>query len=109
MRFRLAKLALATCCLAAIAAPAAAVSLPPEGNAVTVEGRAHIEKNVQGTYIHLNEAGDAPLIAFVPFGDEGALGDLRQLEGRDVALTGVVTLGDGHQIIVGEPDSISVG
>ena len=66
MRLKLTLFVLAASCL-----PAMADHLPPQGNGVSVSGRAHIVKGALGTYIHLDNAGPS-VTGYVPFGDGGA-------------------------------------
>jgi hypothetical protein len=99
MRFKLITLALALSCLPAVAS--AAVPLPAQGSAVTVEGRAHILRGAQGTYLIVDgyNNGVSNIVGFIPFGNDSSFPGLYRLEGRHVAMSGVLYW-DGRPIIV---------
>ncbi len=83
---------------------ASAQAMPMQGYASTISGRAHVEQEADGTYIHLSDAGS--IAGFVPFDDKSIFPKLAQLDGRDVQITGVV---DGkQQITITDPDQIKV-
>jgi hypothetical protein len=103
MRFKLIALVFIAPCLPAIAAP-----LPPQGNFTVVEGRAHIVRGAEGTYVRLERPGSA-IAGFIPFGNEGTFPGLRRLEGRKVAIQGVVVLDGEAMIVLSDPDQLSVG
>jgi hypothetical protein len=103
MRFKLIALVFVASCLPAMAAP-----LPSQGNFAVVEGRAHIERGAQGTYIHIDRPG-TDVVGFVPFGDDGAFPGLFELDGRKVAIQGVVVLDGRVMIVMTDPDQLSIG
>ena len=103
MRFKLIALVFVASSLPAMAAP-----LPSQGNFTVVEGRAHIERGAQGTYIHIDRPG-TDVVGFVPFGDDGAFPGLLKLDGRKVAIQGVVVLDGRVMIVMTDPDQLSIG
>src|ERR1700761_2182592 len=82
--------------------PAAAQAMPAEGNETTRAGRAHVQKEADGTYLYFG--GQGSIAAMVPFDDKSTFPGLYRLEGREVQITGVVngdrviTLTDPEQI-----------
>jgi hypothetical protein len=101
MRFKLLTLIVVASCL-----PAAAQSLGPrlqsvvQGNGVTVDGRAHVYRGAQGTYISIENPGlTRSITGFIPFGDEPTFPGLSGLDGRRVQISGVV-YSDGRAIIL---------
>lgn len=110
MRFKLIAFVFVASCLPALAAPLAAMAapLPPQGNFTVVEGRAHIERGAQGTYVRLERSG-SEIAGFIPFGNDGTFPGLRELEGRKVAIQGVVVLDGEAMIVLSDPDQLSVG
>jgi hypothetical protein len=106
MRLKLASLVLVASCLPAMAALPA---LPAQGNIAVVSGRAHIERGAQGTYIHIENRNGGPEVAgFIPFGNHGAYPGWPDLEGRHVALTGVVVWNGRALIMMSDPDQLAV-
>jgi len=103
MRFKLIALVFVASCLPAMAAP-----LAPQGNFTVVEGRAHIARGSQGTYVHLERRG-SDIAGFIPFGNERSFPGLHELEGRKVAIQGVVVLDGSAMIVLTDPDQLSVG
>jgi hypothetical protein len=87
--------------------PAAAEPLT-QGNGATVSGRAHLERSPFGTYIHVERPGSTPVAGFVSLGDGGAYPNLYELEGRTVAITGVVVWDGLPLIIMTDPDQLRV-
>lgn len=93
--------------------PAGAQPLPNQilgsGDQTIVSGRAHVYQGALGTYIVLHRA-EAPgaVAGYIPFGDEGAFPDPFQLEGRDVAIHGVVGLYGMPLITMTSPDQLDV-
>jgi hypothetical protein len=108
MRFKpIAFVFIASC---AMVAPLAAMAAPlaPQGNYTVVEGRAHIERGSQGTYVRLERRG-SDITGFIPFGNEGTFPGLRELEGRKVAIQGVVIQDGGAKIVLTDPEQLSLG
>ena len=103
MRFKLIAFVFVASCLPAMAAP-----LAPQGNFTVVEGRAHIERGPQGTYVRLERPG-SDIAGFIPFGNLGTFPGLYQLEGRKVAIQGVVVLDGQAMVVLSDPDQLSVG
>jgi hypothetical protein len=103
MRFNLIALV-----LIASSAPAMADHLPPQGNFTVVEGLAHIERGPLGTYIHIERPG-TDVVGYVPFGDDGAFPGLFKLDGRKVAIQGVVVMDGRAMIVMTDPDQLSIG
>jgi hypothetical protein len=89
-------------CLPALAAP-----LPSQGNQALVTGRAHVERAAMGTYIHVEGPGPA-IAGFVPFGNEPTYPGLAELDGRHVAITGVVVRNGRAMIVLSDPAQLSV-
>ena len=111
MRFTLATLVLvlAASCLPAMAQPLTGREIAAEGNAATVSGRAHIEEGAEGTYVQLERPGAAQSVAgFIPFGDKHAYPGLYDIEGREVAITGVMAADGGLLIMMTDPDQLAV-
>ena len=70
-----------------------------QGNAVTISGRAHVERVADGTFINIENPRLSRAIAgFISFGNEPTFPGLSQLDGRDVQITGAVVL-DGRAVI----------
>ena len=85
--------------------PAAAQDVGPrlqslvQGNAVTVSGRAHVQRSAEGTFIDVeNPHLPRQVSGFISFGDEPSFPMLSRLDGRDVEITGAVVL-DGRVMI----------
>lgn len=85
--------------------PAAAQEFGPhlqrlvQGNGVTIEGRAHIHRRAEGTYIEIeNPSLSLQVAGFVTFGNQPTFPELYDIDGRDVEITGVVVM-DGHALI----------
>jgi hypothetical protein len=110
MRFKLSAFVFVASCLPALAAPLAAMAapLPPQGNITVVEGRAHIQRGAEGTYVRLERPG-SDIAGFIPFGNEGTFPGLREVEGRKVAIQVVVVLDGEAMIVLSDPDQLSVG
>ncbi len=108
MKFKLAALILAASCLPALAQPASP-HLPAQGSGAIVSGRAHIWKAAQGTYIFIDQAGRAPSVAgFIPFGDESSFRGVFDLEGRMVAMKGVLVWDGRPMIVLTDPDQLGL-
>ena len=110
MHRRLSVILLALSCL-----PAAAQDVGPrlqqlvQGNAVTIGGRAHVQRGAEGTYIDIQNAQlSRPISGFISFGDEPCFPGLAQLEGRDVEITGAVVLDGRALILMYEPNQLRV-
>ena len=103
MRFKLIAFVFLASSLPAMAAP-----LAPQGNFTVVEGRAHIEQGAQGTYVRLERPG-TEVAGFIPFGNLGSFPGLYKLEGRRVAIQGVVVLDGEAMIVLTDPDQLSPG
>ena len=103
MRFKLATLILAASCLPAMAVP------PAQGNVAVVTGLAHVEKAASGTYIHVDSPG-APfrVSGFIAFGDQGTYPGLDTIEGRRVAITGVLVWSGRAMIIMTDPSQLDI-
>ena len=83
---------------------ASAQAMPIQGYTTTVGGRAHIQKEADGTYIYFN--GPGFIAGVVPFDDKSTFPGLNQLDGREVQITGVI---NGEQrITLTDPDQIEV-
>ena len=96
MKLKLAAIILAASCLPAMAA----LPLPPQGNIAVISGRAHIRLGAYGTYVHVDQPGATySVVGYIPFGDGGAFRGLYQIEGRRVAISGVVVK-DGKAMII---------
>jgi hypothetical protein len=110
MRFKLVAFVFVASCLPTMTAPLAAMAAPlaPQGNFTVVEGRAHIEQGAQGTYVRLERPG-SDITGFIPFGNLGTFPGLYELEGRKVAIQGVVVLDGEAMIVLTDPDQLSVG
>jgi hypothetical protein len=83
--------------------------LVAQGSNATVTGIAHVQRRAEGTFIELdNPNAERSVAGFVSFGDEPSFPDLGVLDGRNVAITGVVVL-DGRAIIVmTDPEQLRV-
>jgi len=103
MRFKLIALVFVASTLPVMAAP-----LAPQGNFTVVEGRAHIERGTQGTYVRLERPG-SDIAGFIPFGNLGTFPGLYKVEGRKVAIQGVVVLDGEAMIVLSDPDQLSLG
>lgn len=103
MRFNLIALVLIASCV-----PAMADHLPPQGNFTVVAGRAHIERGPLGTYIHIERPG-TDVVGYIPFGDDSAFPGLSELDGRKVAIQGVVVMDGRAMIVMTDPDQLSIG
>jgi hypothetical protein len=114
MRFTLISATVLTLATAFVSLPSAAEARLPgtlaaQGNAATVSGTARIERGPQGTTIAFeNPYASRNLVGFVPFGNESTFGDLEALDGREVAITGIVVLDGQAKIIVTAPEQIMV-
>jgi hypothetical protein len=100
-------------CLPALADPLADPSadpLPAQGNGAIVSGRAHVERAAQGTYIHIDAAGDGTAVTgYIPFGHHGSYPDLDAIDGHQITMTGVV-LWDGRAMItLTDPRQLTLG
>lgn len=93
---------LAVAATLALAAPAYAAPAP--GSPATIEGRAHIQKQGDGTYVYVGH--DKSVAGFVPFQDTSTFPDLNKLEGRDIQISGVVN--DKQQITLTRPGQIKI-
>ena len=95
--------------------PAAAQDVGPrlqslvQGNAVTISGRAHVQRSAEGTFIDVeNPHLSRQISGFISFGDEPSFPMLSRLDGRDVEITGSVVL-DGRALIqMYDPDQLRV-
>lgn len=82
----------------------AAQAMPIQGYTTIVGGRAHVQKEADGTYIYFN--GPGFIAGVVPFDDKSTFPGLDRLDGRYVQITGVL---DGEQLItLTDPDQIKV-
>lgn len=113
MKFKLAAFLSAVSCLPALCLPAlaqpASPHLPAQGSGAIVTGRAHIWKAAQGTYILVDQAGSAPTVAgFIPFGDETSFRGVYDLEGRMVAMKGVIVWDGRAMIVLTDPNQLSL-
>ena len=90
------------------AIPAMAVPLGSGDNTV-VSGRADVRDTALGTYIMLHGSQSGDVVAgFVPWSDRSSLPDLAQLDGRQVAIKGVVGMDGMPLITVTGPSQIEV-
>ncbi len=95
--------------------PAAAQDVGPrlqslvQGNAVTISGRAHVQRSAEGTFIDVeNPHLSRQISGFISFGDEPSFPMLSRLDGRTVEITGSVVL-DGRALIqIYDPDQLRV-
>ena len=85
--------------------PAAAQDVGPrlqqllQGNAVTIGGRAHVQRGAEGTFIEIeNPRLSRQIAGFISFGDEPTFPGLSQIDGRNVEITGAVVM-DGRAMI----------
>lgn len=79
------------------------------GDNTVVSGRVHVYRGALGTYIMVRRAASNSIAAgFIPFGDEGAFPDPFQLEGRRVAISGVVAMDGMPLITMTSPDQLDV-
>jgi hypothetical protein len=85
--------------------PAAAQEFGPrlqqlvQGNGVTIEGRAHIQRRAEGTYIEIENPNLSLQIAgFIAFGNQATFPGLYDIDGRNVEITGIVVM-DGRAMI----------
>ena len=99
------------------AAPACAQTIRPEealahiGQSVTVEGRASIQKMPSGeVYLDLAGRGDnAPVSAYISRWNAARFGDIANLDGRMVAITGAIgTFRYRPEIFLTSPDQIAL-
>ncbi len=105
MRFKLASLVFIASCLPAMAGP----TIPIQGNIALVSGRAHVTQGASGTYIHIAKSAAGPAVSgLIPFGNQSQYPDLRSLEGRMVAISGVIIWDGRCEIILTDPDQLSV-
>ena len=80
-----------------------------QGNAVTVGGRAHVQRGAQGTYIEIENPGLSRQIAgFISFGDEPTFPDLARIDGRNVEITGAVVMDGRATIEMYDPNQLRV-
>ena len=102
-------LVLAASCLPACLPAWAQPPLTGQGSVSVVRGRAHVEEGAQGTYIHLEMPGAARSVTgFIPFGDEPTFRGLPDIEGRIVAIGGVVVLDGGPEIVMTDPNQLAI-
>ena len=80
-----------------------------QGNAVTISGRAHVQRSAEGTFINVeNPHLSRQISGFISFGDEPSFPMLSRLDGRNVEITGSVVL-DGRALIqIYDPDQLRV-
>jgi len=80
-----------------------------QGNAVTISGRAHIQRAAQGTFINIeNPRLSRDVAGFISFGNEPTFPGLAQLDGRTVEITGAVVV-DGRAVIeMNDPHQLRV-
>jgi hypothetical protein len=99
------------------AAPACAQTIRPEeaiahiGETATVEGRASIQRMPSGeVYLDLAGRGDnAPLSAYISRWNAARFGDIADLDGRMVAITGEIgSFRYRPEIFLTSPDQIAV-
>ena len=98
------KLVAALLALSSIPATAADRSAIVQGTGATVTGFAHVHRGAEGTYIELENSGQARSIAgFIAFRNEGTFPGVMELNGRRVQLTGMVVLYGRPSIILSAP------
>src|ERR1700761_5821539 len=79
-----------------------AYAIPTEGEAATVGGRVHVERQGDVTYLFF----PGPVAGVVPWGFHSTFPNLDRLDGRDVEITGVVD--EQQWITLTDPDQIKV-
>src|SRR5882757_2333322 len=105
--------------LAALSVAVAAIGLPPaaaadrnaivQGSGATVTGFAHVRRGAEGTYIELENSGQARSIGgFIAFRNEGTFPGVMALNGRSVRITGMVVLYGRPMIMINAPEQLQV-
>ena len=93
----------------AIPAAAADRNVMVQGAGATVTGFAHVRRGAEGTYIELENSGQARNIAgFIAFRNEGTFPGVMDLTGRRVQMTGMVVLYGRPTIMVNAPEQLRV-
>jgi hypothetical protein len=88
---------------------APAMAQPPEGNAAVVSGRAHVWRDAFGTYVRVDSPDQyLPVAGFVPFFYEHMFPNISELEGRQVAIAGVMDWSGRPLIPMTDPDQLAV-
>lgn len=108
MRFKLAMIILAASCAPVAAQPFGPHSMPVQGGTAIVTGQAHVEKGALGTFIKIDRPGSLQIYGFVPFGGEHAFPELADLDGRRVAIAGVVAMDGKALITMTDPDQLAI-
>jgi len=94
---------------AALPAAAADRGAIVQGAGATVSGFAHVRRGAEGTYIELENSGQARSIAgFIAFRNEGTFPGVMELNGRRVQMTGMVVLYGRPMIALNAPEQIQV-
>jgi hypothetical protein len=95
--------------------PAAAQDVGPrlqqlvQGNAVTIGGRAHVQRGAEGTFIEIeNPRLSRQIAGFISFGDEPTFPGLSQIDGRNVEITGAVVMEGRAMIEMYDPNQLRV-
>ena len=94
---------------AALPAAAADRNIMVQGAGATVTGFARVHRGAEGTYIELEDSGQARSIAgFIAFRNEGTFPGVMELNGRRVQITGMVVLYGRPMIAVNAPEQLRV-
>jgi hypothetical protein len=95
--------------------PAAAQDVGPrlqqlvQGDAVTIGGRAHVQRGAEGTFIEIENSRLSRQIAgFISFGDEPSFPGLSGIDGRNVEITGAVVMNGRAMIEMYDPNQLRV-
>ena len=103
------KLLAALLALSSIPATAADRGAIVQGAGATVSGFAHVRRGAEGTYIELENSGQARSIAgFIAFRNEGTFPGVMELNGRRVQMTGMVVLYGRPMIAVNAPEQLRI-
>ena len=95
--------------------PAAAQDLGPrlqqlvQGSALTIGGRAHVQRGAEGTFIEIeNPRLSRQIAGFISFGDEPSFPGLSRIDGRNVEITGAVVMNGRAMIEMYDPNQLRV-
>jgi hypothetical protein len=95
--------------------PAAAQDVGPrlqqlvQGNAVTISGRAHVQRDAEGTFIEIGNPGLSRQVAgFISFSNEPTFPGLSRIDGRNVEITGAVVVDGRAMIDMYDPNQLRV-
>jgi hypothetical protein len=80
-----------------------------QGNALTIGGRAHVQRGAEGTFIEIENPRLSRRIAgFISFGDEPSFPGLSRIDGRNVEITGAVVMNGRAMIEMYDPNQLRV-